>query len=201
VILLKKFIEGEIIKKRGGKKMILETARLILRQFEDEDSTPLHQIYSDPETMQFYPSPFSMKQTKQWMKRNQNRYKHDGFGLWAVCLKETEEIIGDCGLIKQQLNDEREVEVGYHINRMYWSNGYATEAARACKEYGFVQLGFNKLISIIDPKNTSSIRVAQKIGFTKEKEFFIFGKNHHIYAGKRTTCSSDNRDSLTNKMC
>jgi ribosomal-protein-alanine N-acetyltransferase len=162
---------------------ILETERLILREYEEADLDPLHRIFSDPETMKYYPAPFSLQKTQDWIKRNQERYRKDGFGLWAVCLKETNECIGDCGLVKQMVDDRIEVEIGYHINKQYWSKGYATEAAKACKAYGFNQLGLNKLISIIDPKNVPSIRVAEKIGFTKEKEAFIFGKNHVIYSG------------------
>lgn len=94
---------------------VLETKRLILRQYEDEDIIPLHCIFSDPETMKFYPSPFSIQQTQDWVKRNQDRYRNDGYGLWAVCLKETNEFIGDCGLVKQKINGNIEVEIGYHI--------------------------------------------------------------------------------------
>jgi len=176
--------------------VVLETQRLILRQYKDEDITPLHHIFSDPETMKFYPAPFSIQQTQDWIKRNQDRYRNDGYGLWAVCLKETNELIGDCGLVKQKINDNIEVEIGYHINKQYWSKGFATEAAKACKEYAFDKLGLNKLISIIDPKNVPSIRVAEKIGFTKEKEVFIFGKNHYIYSGVK-----ESNEELLNEWC
>lgn len=162
---------------------VLETPRLVLTQYQDEDVISLHSIFSDPETMTYYPAPFSLQQTQNWIKRNQNRYLNDGYGLWAVCLKETKKVIGDCGLVKQNVDGKTEVEIGYHINKTYWSKGFASEAAKACKEFGFCKLGFNKLISIIDPKNIASIRVAEKIGFTKEKETFIFGKNHYIYSG------------------
>ncbi len=100
-----------------------------------------------------------------------------------MCLKETDELIGDCGLVRQTVDGRTEIEIGYHIHKKYWSRGFATEAAKACKAYGFHQLHFNKLICLIDPKNIPSIRVAEKIGFTKEKEVFIFGKNHAVYSG------------------
>lgn len=167
--------------------IILETERLYLRQFEEEDADILQSIFSDAETMKYYPAPFSLQQTQDWIKRNQERYIKDGFGLWGVCLKETNELIGDCGLVKQIVDGETEIEIGYHINRKYWAKGYATEAAQGCKEYGFYQLGFDKLISIIDPENIASIRVAEKNGFTKEKESFIFDKIHSIYSGYKET--------------
>lgn len=78
-----------------------------------------------------------------------------------------------------------EVEIGYHVNKEYWSRGFASEAAKGCRDYGFDQLGLLKLISIIDPNNMPSIRVAEKIGFRKEKESFIFNKNHSIYSGSK----------------
>lgn len=162
--------------------IVLETARLYLRQFNNEDITSLHAIFSDAETMKYYPSPFSLEQTKNWIGKNIKRYEEDGYGLWAVCLKETHELIGDCGLVKQIVDGKTEVEIGYHINKKYWSKGFATEAAKGCMENGFVQLNRNRLISIIDPLNKPSIRVAEKIGFSKEKESFIFNKNHCIYS-------------------
>ena len=104
-----------------------------MRQYKDDDFTSLHTIFSDVETMEYYPTPFSMVKTYDWIVRNQSRYKSDGFGLWAVCSKETEELIGDCGLVKQTLDGRIEVEIGYHINKRYWSKGFASEAAAASR--------------------------------------------------------------------
>ena len=160
----------------------LETKNLYLREYVHDDFSSLHAIFSDEETMKYYPSPFTIKKTKTWIENNQLRYINDGYGLWAVCLKGTDQVIGDCGLTKQQVDGELEVEIGYHINKNYWGKGYATEAATRCKEFGLNQLGVNKLISIIDPQNRQSIRVSEKIGFTFEKKSFVFGKIHNIYS-------------------
>jgi len=162
---------------------IIETERLYLRQYEDDDFTSLYAIFSDPETMSYYPAPFSIQKTRDWIKRNQERYVTDGFGLWAICLKGTNEVIGDCGLVKQIIDNRVEVEIGYHIHKKLWGNGFASEAANACKTYGFHQLGLKKMVSIIDPDNLASIRVADKIGFTKESETYIFNKTHLIFSG------------------
>lgn len=147
----------------------IETMRLVMREFQDEDIPALYQLFSDAETMEYYPAPFSLPKTKEWVQRNQESYKKNGFGLGAVHLKDSKQCIGDCGLVAQVVDGEPEVEVGYHINKKYWSKGYATEAAQACAEYGFHQLGLQRLISIIDPKNTASIRVAEKNGFRKKR--------------------------------
>ncbi|GIN14506.1 N-acetyltransferase [Shouchella clausii] len=168
--------------------VILETERLFLRQYSKEDIVPLHSMFSDAETMKYYPAPFSLEKTKNWIQKNRERYEEDGYGLWAVCLKETNELIGDCGLVKQIVEGNREVEIGYHINKKYWSQGYASEAAKGCMEFGLNQLGLNKLISIIDPMNIPSIRVAEKIGFSKEKESFVFNKKHLIYSFTKGGC-------------
>ncbi|MFJ7732675.1 GNAT family N-acetyltransferase [Lysinibacillus sp. NPDC097231] len=162
--------------------IIIETERLILREFNNNDVMILYSIFSDAETMKYYPSPFNLEQTKNWIEKNKQRYREDGYGLWAVCLKESQEIIGDCGLVKQIVDGKTEVEIGYHIHKNHWSKGYATEAAKSCMKYGFDRLGQDKLISIIDPKNGPSIRVAEKNGFIKEKESFIFNKIHDIYS-------------------
>lgn len=164
---------------------IFETERFYIREFTNEDFPFLHEIFSDTETMKHYPAPFSFEQTENWIARNKCRYSQDGFGLWAVCLKETDEVIGDCGLVKQLVDDKEEIEIGYHINKKYWSKGFATEAAYGSKKYGFQRLGLKRLISIIAPENLPSRRVAEKIGFTLEKESFIFNKTHLIYS-----CSS-----------
>lgn len=165
---------------------IMDTRRLWLREYREDDLDALYAILSDEEMMTYYPAPFSLEKTKDWIKRNQQSYRENGYGLWAVCLKGQDTLIGDCGLVKQMIDDVEMVEVGYHIHRQHWSQGYASEVALACKQYGFEQLGLSKLISIIDPRNQASIRVAEKIGFTLEKEAFIFGKDHLIYSSKFT---------------
>ncbi|ERN53637.1 GNAT family N-acetyltransferase [Alkalihalophilus marmarensis] len=165
--------------------LTLETERLTIRPFTKEDIPALHTIFSDPETMQHYPAPFSYEKTKSWVEKNLQRYQKDGHGLWAVCFRETGEVIGDCGLVTQQVEGKKEIELGYHINKKHWSKGYATEAAVACRDYGFQQLKVDRLISLIVPKNKPSIRVAEKIGFGREKEVLIFYKYHYIYAGFR----------------
>ncbi|MCR6112515.1 GNAT family N-acetyltransferase [Bacillus sp. A301a_S52] len=161
---------------------MIETKRLLIRPFVSDDQPALYAIFSDKETMTYYPSPFNVAKTRSWIERNQQRYVEDGFGLWAVVLKETNEVIGDCGLVLQTVGGTIEVEIGYHISKHYWGKGYATEAATACQHYGVSTLKLSRLISIIDPANIPSVRVAEKTGLTFEKEAYVFQKWHHIYA-------------------
>ncbi|MGF7032525.1 RimJ/RimL family protein N-acetyltransferase [Paenibacillus mucilaginosus] len=103
---------------------ILETDRLGLRPMVVEDAPSLYSVFSDPEVMRYYPAPFTEEQTGDWIQRNQTRYQRDGLGLWAVCLKETGAVIGDCGLVKQNVEGHSEVEIGYHIRRQSWGMGF-----------------------------------------------------------------------------
>ena len=97
--------------------MILETKRLLLREMNPDDYQALFLVFGDPETMRHYPHTFDGQHVKDWIERNMNRYQKDSFGLWAVCLKETGELIGDCGLTLQNIHGEILPEIGYHIRR------------------------------------------------------------------------------------
>jgi [ribosomal protein S5]-alanine N-acetyltransferase len=150
--------------------IILETDRLQLRDMTMDDLDALHGIFSDAEMMRFYPEPFDRATTKGWIENMQQRTKRDGIALWTMVLKETGEVIGDCGLVVQEVDGEREVEIGWHVRRDLWGRGYATEAARACLHYGYDDLDRTRFISIIAPGNIASRRVAEKIGMTVERE-------------------------------
>jgi [ribosomal protein S5]-alanine N-acetyltransferase len=84
-------------------------------------------VLSDREAMQFYPQPFDRQMTQAWVERNIQRYARHGFGLWALILKESGKLIGDCGLVVQEVDGVEEVEIGYHIRRDLWGKGLATE--------------------------------------------------------------------------
>ena len=159
----------------------LETARLRLREFKPQDVDALQAVLGDPVAMQFYPAAFDRLGVEDWIKRNLERYARDGFGLWAVLLKDSNELIGDCGCIVQDVEGRSEIEVGYHVRRDLWGKGYATEAARACIEYAFSRLGAERVISMIRPENLQSRRVAEKNGLTCEKMIFWRGYEHCIY--------------------
>jgi RimJ/RimL family protein N-acetyltransferase len=164
---------------------ILETPRLILREFSPDDVDALARVLSDPETMRFYPAPFDRAGVEEWIARNLRRCAKDGHGLWAMILKTNGELIGDCGLTVQQIDGADEIEIGYHVRRDRWNQGFATEAARACRDYGFAQLHAHRLISIIRPENLPSRRVAEKNGMTVWKEVTRVGFPHLVYSIRR----------------
>jgi len=164
---------------------ILETSRLILREFTPHDADALALVLSEPETMRFYPAAFDRSGVEQWIARNIQRYTKDGHGLWAMVLKSSGEMIGDCGLTVQEVDGVDEVEVGYHVRRDLWGQGLATEAARACRDYGFERLLVERVISLIRPENLQSRRVAEKNGMTVWKEIIWRGLPHLVYAINR----------------
>ncbi len=152
-------------------KRILETERLTLREMTRDDLPALAAILQDGETMYAYEGAMSDAETKDWLERQLTRYEKDGFGLWAVCLKDTGEMIGQTGVTLQPVENEQLPEIGYLFNRAYWHKGYAAEAAAACRQYAFDVLGISEIYSIIRDTNMASMNVAIRNGMTVRKRF------------------------------
>ena len=146
--------------------MILETERLCLREMGQSDFTSLCKIMQDQETMYAYEGAFSYSEVQEWLDRQIRRYQKWGFDLWAVILKETGGMIGQCGLTMQPWKEEEVLEIGYLFNRRFWHKGYAVEAARACKQYAFETLNAKEVCSIIRDTNIASQNVAIRNGMT-----------------------------------
>ena len=146
--------------------MVLETERLYFREMNQSDFNSLCKILQDEDTMYAYEGAFSDKEVQEWLDRQISRYQKWNFGLWAVILKETDEMIGQCGLTMQPWKETEVLEVGYLFNRLYWHKGYATEAAIACKNYAFKILKADEVCSIIRDTNIASQNVAVRNGMT-----------------------------------
>ena len=164
---------------------ILETSRLILREFTAPDADALSRVLSDRQTMRFYPAPFDRAGVEAWIARNIQRYAEYGYGLWGMVLKPTGELIGDCGLTPQSVEGQTEIEIGYHVRRDQWGQGLAPEAASACRDYGFANLRVDRIISLIRRENIPSRRVAEKTGMTVWKEIVWRELPHLVYATRR----------------
>ena len=152
-------------------KMILETERLFLREMTMDDFDALYAVLSDAEIMQHYPYTFDEERVRSWIERNMDRYKNDGFGLWAVCLKETGEMIGDCGLTLQNIDGQMLPEIGYHIRKDQQRKGYAKEAAAAVRDWAFQNTEYPALYSYCKYTNVGSFKTAESIGMHFEKEY------------------------------
>ena len=148
--------------------MVLETDRLYLREMNQNDFHSLCKILQDEDTMYAYEGAFSNEEVQEWLDRQISRYQQWKFGLWAVILKETQEMIGQCGLTMQPWKEQEVLEIGYLFRRLYWHKGYATEAARACKNYAFKTLGADEVCSIIRDTNTASQNVALRNGMSRK---------------------------------
>jgi [ribosomal protein S5]-alanine N-acetyltransferase len=162
-------------------KTILTTARLLLRELITEDADALARVICDPQTMQFYPMRFERPDADQWIERNRRRYETDGHGLWAVVLRETGDMIGDCGVTLQDVEQERLLEIGYHLRRDQWGHGFATEAAQACRDWAFAQLETDFVISLIRPENEPSRGVAERNGMSVWKRVMYADLLHDIF--------------------
>lgn len=174
---------------RPAGRFVLETERLLLREMGQSDLAALCAILQDDETMYAYEGALSDDEAQAWLDRQMERYARDGFGLWAVVMKETGEVIGQCGLTYQDADGVRVVEVGYLFQRAFWHRGYATEAARACRDYAFDQVGVDTVYSIIRDTNIPSQKVALRNGMKPEgsfvKRYRDIDMPHIVYAVSR----------------
>src|SRR5215213_1097977 len=165
---------------------ILETERFILRDWTLEDTTALFEICRDAEVMLYigtgkpYKTVDEAEKFLQWAVEYQ---KENGFCRWAVVEKASGKIVGSCGFAcRHQLP---QAELGYLFDRAVWGKGFATEAARACVNYGFEKFGFREIIALTDLENTASHRVLEKIGFTQRGIEKIDGEDNLIYLARR----------------
>ena len=136
-----------------------------------DDFEALYKVFSDADIMRHYPYTFDRERVESWIERNINRYMNDGFGLWAVCLKESGEMIGDCGLTLQNIEGEMLPEIGYHIRADQQRKGYAREAAAAVRDWAFEKTGYSELYSYCKYTNEPSYKTAEAIGMYFLKEY------------------------------
>lgn len=169
--------------------VILETERVYLREMTQEDFPALCRILQDPAVMYAYEGPFSNEEARDWLERQINRYRQYGFGLWAVILRESGEMIGQCGLTMQPWRGQEVLEIGYLFQQAFWHQGYASEAAAVCREYAFHKLDAPEVCAIIRDNNTPSQRVAARIGMEPAdswvKHYRGVDMPHHRYVVHR----------------
>lgn len=164
--------------------IILETKRLVLRHQVPSDLDDLWALYCDPQITRYIPdAPRTREEAREELEWHRNGHpRNPDLGLWATVHKESGKFIGRCGLLPWEIDGRQEVEVAYTISREYWGQGLATEAARAILNYGFEKLHLTRLVSLIEPENIASQKVAEKIGMAFERRvdegeytpFFIY---------------------------
>ena len=164
------------------KMMIIETKRLRIREYTPEDFNALYDIISDAETMKYYPKPYDKEGTQRWIDWCINSYRDNGFGLWALELKATGDFIGDCGVSLQNIDGEILPEIGYHINKNYWRQGYAKEACAAVKDWIFDNTEYDTVYSYMHRENLPSYSTAEANGMTRIKAYDRGEEHLLVYA-------------------
>ena len=168
--------------------LILETKRLYVREMTQADFPLLCRYLQDAEVMYAWGHAFSDSEVQARLDKQLQSYEQHGFGLWAVVLKENDELIGECGLSMQLCENREVLEIGYVFRKIYWHRGYATEAAVACREYAFDELNEDEVFSIIRDTNTPSQRVAERNGMSVRgifvKHYYGIDMPHYIFSIK-----------------
>ncbi len=155
----------------------LETKRLFLRDWKETDVEPFFHINQDPKVLEFLPAPWTLEETRNWIKHTKQNLHQHTFGLWATELKATGTFIGYVGLRVPDFKAPFTpcVDIEWRLSSEHWGFGYATEAALAVLELGFTHYGFKEIVSFTVPANYRSIRVMKKIGMTRDAT----GDFHH----------------------
>ena len=166
----------------------LQSERLTTRFLTSDDIKPWTDFFNDKEAVELFPDngmATNEEKAKFWIDKTLNRYKENKFGLQKLIYKSTNEFVGQCGLMTQEVDGINELEVGYHIFKKYWGQGFAPEAARLFIDYAFDNSLSGNIISIIDKRNIKSQRVADKNGLIKDKETSWNNLEVYIYRIKK----------------
>lgn len=159
---------------------ILETKRLTFRKIKKEDCNELVAIFQDKEVMYAWEHTFSKEEINEWILKNIDRYERDGFSYFYVSEKNCGKFVGVIGPLIEEVEGKHLVGIAYILKKSEWGQGYAIEGARACLEYAFFQLNFEKVIAEIRPLNTASIRVAKGLGMKKQGQFIKYYQNKEM---------------------
>jgi ribosomal-protein-alanine N-acetyltransferase len=151
--------------------MSIETERLILRNYTQDDLEALAGILGDPRTMAFWPEPFSRDAATAWLTKNIERRETSIYGRRAVILKATGQLIGDAGVVRAELNGEERDDLGYILHCESWGCGYASEAARALASHYLHAQSCGSLYANMAHDHVASQRVAERIGMRRVSEY------------------------------
>ena len=159
-----------------------ETERLAFRKCTLDDLDDLTLLFSHAETMQGYRGARTPEQTLEWLNETMDTWESPGYGYWMLDLKETGEIVGTAGLHEYTVDGVAEVEAGYVLHVDHWGSGLGAEAAGLCYDYAINTLGLSRVITLIDPRNSASIYLAEKHGLTYQRQTAMWGRTVHMYA-------------------
>ncbi|MGA8353890.1 MAG: GNAT family N-acetyltransferase [Solirubrobacteraceae bacterium] len=148
----------------------LQTDRLLLRRWREQDLIPFAQLNADPVVMEHFPCTLSAAESSALAKRIEECFAQHGYGLWAVEVPGQAPFIGFVGLwpVRPELPFAPAVEVGWRLAHDFWGHGYATEAAQAAIAFGFQELGLQEIVSYTAEVNTRSRRVMERLGMSQD---------------------------------
>jgi len=161
---------------------ILETPRLILRPFDEKDVDQMSELMANPDFMRFSLGPKTHEQTAAFLETVIGWHRAGLLSPFAVVIRSDGVLVGYCGFLHQDVDGEKEIEIGYRLHPDYWNRGIATEAARKVRDHAFSDLELPRVISLIHCDNIPSRRVAEKIGMTFEKEILFRGFPTQVFA-------------------
>jgi RimJ/RimL family protein N-acetyltransferase len=149
---------------------VIETSRLVLRTWNQEDADAYFQINQDLKVIELLNGSLTMEQVNDFITTANSHNDKHGYTLWAAELKETRDMIGFIGLnyTTWEAHFTPATEVGWRLGSQYWGHGYATEGAKASLDYGFRECGLKEIVSFTVPANVRSIRVMEKIGLKRD---------------------------------
>ena len=162
--------------------LILETRRLILRPFDEKDVARMSELMVNPDFMRFSLGPKTREQTAAFLENVIGWHRAGSPSPFAVVIRSDGALVGYCGFLHQEVDGEKEIEIGYRLHPDYWNKGIATEGARAVRDHAFRDLKLPRVISLIHYDNIPSRRVAEKIGMTFEKEILFRGFPTQVFA-------------------
>lgn len=178
------FINQTHARENGLPVTITNTSRLIIRELSENDLLELNKIYAQPDVKKYVEDidndlNIEIEKQKAYIK---NVYSFYGYGLWGIYHKETNRLIGRCGIQNKMIQGKEEIELGYLLSKDYCGNGFASESAKAVIDYAFHTLQFKRVVAVIDRANHSSIKVAERIGMSKENTIIIKNKEFFLYS-------------------
>lgn len=165
---------------------ILTTPRLTLRELELSDLAFVEAMLSHPEVMHFFPRCLTRAESEDWIRRQRDHYARDGHGYWLALETASGEPVGQAGVVRVEVEGIAQPALGYIVHRPHWRRGYATEAARACRDHQFDTLGRERLITLVRPENLPSLGVARKIGMRIERRTLYARYEHFVLSMSRT---------------
>ena len=150
--------------------IIIETKRLILRTWDNNDINDYYLLNQDPKVIEFLLKTSSVEQAKEFIESMNHQFHAYGYTIFAVEEKKTDKLIGFTGLNTPEWHScfTPCVEIAWRLSSKFWGNGYATEAAKAVLDYGFKECGLKEILAWTVPANLRSIRVMEKIGMERD---------------------------------